>query len=282
LRPGELIRLAAEKGISALALTDHDTLAGLGEAKAEADIRGIRFIPGIELEINGNFPAAPSGEDEDPPGGPGPIRGEFHLLGLGLRRPSPALEEAIAGLSRGREQRNREMVDRLRDLGIAAEYEEIRALSGGGSVGRPHFAAFLIRRGIVKNQEQAFARYLAKGKPLYVPKAALDFPRAAALIKESGGVAVLAHPLSLYVAWGRLPGLLQGLAEQGLDGIEAWHPNAPVGTCKRLEALGLSLGLGITAGSDFHGSHRPDRKLGLTAGDRKIEDRFLAVIPGGV
>jgi predicted metal-dependent phosphoesterase TrpH len=267
LSPGELIRAAAERGLSALALTDHDTIDGLGEARNEAQERGIRFIPGIELEIEGNA------------GGGAAINGEFHLLGLGLRRPSPGLREAIAELSRRREQRNLEILDRMRDLDIRADYAEIRALSGGVSVGRPHFAAFLVQRKLVKDQEQAFSRYLGKGKPLYVPKAGLEFPRAAELIRESGGIAVLAHPMSLYVAWGRLPDLVRELRDQGLDGIEAWHPTAHVRTCKRLEDLGKALGLHITAGSDFHGGSRLDRKLGLTAGDRKIEDRYLTAIP---
>jgi predicted metal-dependent phosphoesterase TrpH len=120
---------------------------------------------------------------------------------------------------------------------------------------------------------------LGKGRPLYVPKEGLELGRALALIKEAGGIAVLAHPMSLYVSWGRLPGLIKELAEQGLDGIEAWHPTAKVRACKRLEELGLRLGLFITAGSDFHGETRPDRKLGISAGGRKIEEAILEAIP---
>jgi predicted metal-dependent phosphoesterase TrpH len=282
LTPGELIRLAAERGLSALALTDHDTIDGIEEARGEAEIRGIRFIPGIELEIDGtSLPGeAKPGEEKSGDGEKRlPPRGEFHLLGLGLRQPSPALREGIVELSLRREKRNLEILDKMRALGIEAEYDEIRALSGGGSVGRPHFAAFLVRRRVVKNPAQAFSRYLAKGKPLYVPKGGLDFRRAAGIIRESGGIAVLAHPLSLYVAWGRLPDLVRDLRDQGLEGIEAWHPNAPVRACQRLEALGKALGLYITAGSDFHGPSRPDRKLGITAGDRGIDEAFLQAIP---
>jgi predicted metal-dependent phosphoesterase TrpH len=170
-------------------------------------------------------------------------------------------------------------LERIREMGIQVHYEEIRSLSGGGSLGRPHFAAFLVNRGIVKNREQAFAHYLGKGKPFYVPKAGLEFKQALGFIKESGGIAVLAHPMSLFIAWGRLPAFIGELAEQGLEGIEAWHPTAKPHTCKRLERLGISLGLYITAGSDFHGEARPDRKLGLSAGGRKIEDSILEAIP---
>jgi predicted metal-dependent phosphoesterase TrpH len=187
--------------------------------------------------------------------------------------------EALAELSKLRETRNREILGRINEMGVKAEYEDIRSLSGGGSLGRPHFAALLINRGIVKNQAQAFDRYLGRGQPLYVPKDGLDFAEALELIRESGGIAVLAHPMSLYLAWGRLPAYITALARQGLDGIEAWHPTAGTRSCKRLEELGRSLGLVITAGSDFHGESRPDRKLGITAGGRKIEDSLLEAIP---
>jgi predicted metal-dependent phosphoesterase TrpH len=271
LTPGDLIKAAKARGLSAIALTDHDTLDGLSEAREEAVIQGIRFIPGIELEIRW-IPGA----DMPPDTG---ISGEFHLLGLGLREIGPGFREALGDLARRRDLRNMQILDRMGELGIKADYGEIRALSGGGSVGRPHFADLLVNRRIVKNREQAFAQYLGKGRPLYIPKEGLEFSRAVAIIGEAGGIPVLAHPGSLYVAWGRLPALVADLVAQGLRGIEAWHPTAKVRFCKRLEDLGKSLGLYITAGSDFHGASRPDRKLGITAGDRKIEDSFLDLIP---
>ena len=273
LSPEALIRSAAKRGLSAIALTDHDTLGGLEAAKNEAAALGIRFIPGIEFEI---------AWEADLSGNPllqRSIKGEFHLLGLGIDRPSEDFLNAAAELSRRRETRNQEILERMRTLGIYAGYGEVRAFSGGGSVGRPHFAALLVQRGIVKNRDQAFARYLAKGKPLYVPKAGLEFQRALRVIKESGGLAVLAHPTSLFTAWGRLPALIANLSRQGLDGIEAWHPTATVQTCGRLEKLGRSLGLVITAGSDFHGETRQGRQLGLSAGGRKIDDAVLKAIP---
>ncbi|GHV60356.1 phosphatase [Spirochaetia bacterium] len=261
LSPKELIQEAAKRGLSAIALTDHDTINGLEDARNEAAIGGIRFIPGIEMEITHSGP------------------GEFHLLGLGITRPSPAFRDAVSELSRLRETRNREILDKMHELSVEAAYEEVQALSGGHSVGRPHFAALLVNRGIVKNREQAFSRYLGVGKPFYAPKAGLDFERAVALIRESGGLPVLAHPMSLYVAWGRLPDMIRELKDKGLMGIEAWHPTAKIRACRRLEELGQELGLYITAGSDFHGEIRPDRRLGITSGGRKIEDAVLAAIP---
>ncbi|AEF83288.1 PHP domain-containing protein [Leadbettera azotonutricia] len=263
LSPQALVEEASKRGLTALALTDHDTINGLGEAEKTARKLGLHFIPGIELQIEWNQESG----------------GEFHLLGLGIRQPSPAFLEAVASLAKGREERNLEILERMHELSIDATYEEIRALSGGHSVGRPHFAAILVQRKIVKNREQAFRRYLGRGKPLYAPKKGLEFDKIVPLIKESGGIAVLAHPMSLFVAWGRLPELVKNLKERGLDGLEAWHPTAKPRSCKRLEELGKTLGLYITAGSDFHGEARPDRRLGITAGDKKIEDSVLEAIP---
>jgi predicted metal-dependent phosphoesterase TrpH len=264
LTPSELIQTARKRGLSTIALTDHDTLDGLEEAREEAAKQHIRFIPGIEIDIRYD---------------PITVSGEFHLLGLGLREPGPAFREALEEVSRLREERNRRILERMGEMGGKADYEEVRAISGGRTVGRPHFAALLVQRGLVKNREQAFEKYLGKGRPLYISKEGLEFTRALHIIRDAGGIPVLAHPMSLYLGWGRLPAFIADLAAQGLAGIEAWHPTAKVRSCKRLEELGTSLGLYITAGSDFHGESRPDRKLGITAGDRKIEDTLLNSIP---
>jgi predicted metal-dependent phosphoesterase TrpH len=270
--PELLMWEAKKRGISAIALTDHDTLGGLQVAENGAKAAGIRFIPGIEISISWTGKVI-SGA----PGlGPG---GEFHLLGLGIRLPTPAFLEAIAELSRRRENRNREILDRMHELSIEVSWEDVLALSGGHSVGRPHFANLLVKKKIVRNTAQAFSRYLKQGKPLYVPKAGLDFKEAAALIRESGGFPVLAHPMSLYVAWGRLPDLVKILQNYGLMGIEAWHPTAKPKSCQRLEKMGRTLGLYITEGSDFHGIVRPDRKLGCSNHGREISDAVLEAIP---
>ncbi|MDR0596989.1 MAG: PHP domain-containing protein [Treponema sp.] len=265
LSPAELIRSAKERGLTAIALTDHDTLDGLEEAREEAVRQGIEFIPGIEFDVDYE---------------PVTVHGEFHLLGLGLAIISPGFRDALVEIRRKREERNLRLLERIgEELGVNIDYGEVRALSGGGALGRPHFATLLVNRGIVKNQEQAFSEYLGKGQPLYIAKEKFEFARALGIIREAGGIPVLAHPLSLHIAWGRLPDFVADLAAQGLAGIEAWHPSAKVRSCRRLEALGRSLGLYITAGSDFHGNSRPDRKLGITAGDSPIGEGFLEAIP---
>ncbi|MDR0496703.1 MAG: PHP domain-containing protein [Treponema sp.] len=263
LSPSALVTEALKHGISTLALTDHDTIDGLEEAAKAASEQSIGFIPGIELEIAQN-------PDQ---------RGEFHLLGLGINKPSSGFLAAVKELTRRRQERNMGIVEKMNKAGIATSYDEIKSFAKGPSVGRPHFADFLVQRRIAKNREQAFLRYLGREKPFFIPKAGLEFERSVALIRESGGIAVLAHPMSLFVSWGKLPDMVKKLKEKGLDGLEAWHPTAKVSACKRLELLGKKLELYITAGSDFHGEKRPGRKLGITAGGRKIDELILETIP---
>ena len=263
LSPGDLIAFAAKKGLSTIALTDHDTINGLAEAKNAAQNHNIGFIPGIEVEISM----------------PERANGEFHLLGLGINKPNLAFIDAINMLLKGRDQRNQEIIKRASELNINITYDELLSYSGGKFIGRLHFAKLLIKKKVVKNIEQAFGRFLGKGKPLFIPKPALDFEKGVSIIRESGGLAVLAHPMSLYLAWSKLPDFINKLKSQGLDGIEAWHPSARVQDCKRLEELGHNNGLFITAGSDFHGENRPDRKMGHAAGGKKIERRILEAIP---
>jgi hypothetical protein len=142
-------------------------------------------------------------------------------------------------------------------------------------LGRPHFAAELVKKKVVKTRQQAFDRFLAKGRPWYVPRVGSGLDEAIVAIKDSGGVPVVAHPMSLYLSWGKLPDALQDFYERGVMGIEAFHPGARVTECLRLEELGRKIGYFITAGSDFHGEKiRADRKLGHTCGGRKIEDEI--------
>ena len=291
LPPAILIKEAVKQGLTALALTDHDTINGLESAKIAAKEEKIHFIPGIEVNINWKRGKSTDDFPHGVPGiGPG---GEFHLLGLGITSPTPAFISAIESLAHRREVRNHEILDRMVELsmiapdGQKAAWDELMTIAGkaqiskeaGNSLGRPHFAALLIKRKIVRNVNQAFARYLGVGKPLYVPKEGLIFEEAVNLIRESGGIPVLAHPISLFVAWGRLPDLIKTLKDMGLMGLEAWHPTAKQGSCRRLEALAKSLGLYVTEGSDYHGSIRPDRKLGYSSRGRKIDDSLLDAIP---
>lgn len=254
--PSELIEYAAGKNVSAIALTDHDTVDGIPEAKAKAKELGIEFCPGIELSIQ--WPT-----------------GEFHLLGMGLKTASKELLSAIDFLREERDNRNRKMAAKLQEQGVNISYDEVVEKAGTKTIGRPHFAALLIEKGIVKTRQQAFDRYFAMGRPCYIERTGLELEDAVKAIKTSGGIPVQAHPLSMYVSWGKIDNAMIDIQMRGVEGLEAWHPGTRVSEAYRLEELAKKLGMIATAGSDFHGEKvREDRKIGHTAGKSRIEDRF--------
>ena len=147
--------------------------------------------------------------------------------------------------------------------------------SGTKTIGRPHFAKLLMEKGIIKKTQQAFNLFLAKGRPCYVDKTGENLRKAVEAIKESGGIPVQAHPMSMYVSWGKMEDTMIDIQMHGVEGLEAWHPGTRVSEAYRLEELARKLGMTATAGSDFHGEKvRADRKIGYTAGKSKIEDKF--------
>ena len=256
--PREAAEYAIEKNLKVWALTDHDTVDGLFEAAktcAESE-SGIIFVPGIEINVR--WPT-----------------GEFHLLGLGLRTYSEDLKDLVADMTESRRNRNLEIVEKMNKDGISVTLEEIESLFAESQIGRPHFASYFVKIGKVKTQQEAFDRFLGKGKPYYANHEGADLDVAVQAIRSAGGVPVLAHPLSLYVSWGKMDETIEKIKRHGVEGIEAWHPGARVSEGHKLEELALRLGMFVTAGSDFHGKGvRADRHLGRTSGDRKIDDRF--------
>ncbi len=259
LSPSALVGLALERGLSALALTDHDSVTGIPEAEAVAKGSGLRLIRGVEVEIA-----------FEP--------GEFHLLGLRLERLDGELEAVLVRMRQSRDERNGRILARMRDAGFAATMEELRAVAGDGTVGRPHIATLLVQRKAVRTRQEAFDKYLGKGRPFYEGRDRLELRDAMRIVRESGGLLVVAHPLSLFVSWGRLGSLMDEWKELGVDGIEAFHPTAKISHCRRLERMARERGFRVTAGSDFHGAIRPERKLGRTAGNLVIGDEYLAEI----
>ena len=254
--PSQIIQKASEKNIKVIAITDHDTTAGLKEALEEGKKLGVTVVPGIELNIT--FPT-----------------GEFHLLGHGLKEPSKSLINIVENVIKNRNDRNLQIIEKMNADGVLLTIEEITNDYPDTVIGRPHFAAELVKLKVVKTRQQAFDQYLARGRKWYVPRICTNLDEAIVAIRESGGVPVIAHPMSLYLSWGRLPDFLKDCYEKGVVGIEAFHPGARVTECLRLEELGRKLGFIITAGSDFHGEKiRADRKLGHTCGGKKIEDKY--------
>ena len=254
--PTQIIQKASEKNIKVIAITDHDTFAGIDEAQKEGKKLGVTVVPGIELNIT--FPA-----------------GEFHLLGHGIKEPSKSLKEIVENVIQNRNERNHLIVEKMNQDGIAINIEEIESDFPNTVIGLPHFAAELVKHKIVKTRQQAFDQYLARGRKWYVPRVCTNLDEAIVAIRESKGVPVVAHPMSLYLSWGKLPDFLKECYEKGVVGIEAFHPGARVTECLRIEEIGRKIGFIITAGSDFHGEKiRSDRKLGHTCGNKKIDDKY--------
>ncbi len=254
--PAELVNFACSKGVSVLAVTDHDTTAGLEEAAVASEQAGITFVPGIEINIQ--WPT-----------------GEFHLLGLGLQKTSESLDSIIKFQEQERYNRNVQMAQKLQEAGVDITFEEVLEHFDTKNIGRPHFAQLMVEKKIVKTRQLAFDKYFAKGRSCFVDRTGADLKMAIKSIKESGGVPVIAHPLSLYVSWGKIEDTIRGIRDAGVVGLEAWHPGARHGEAIRLEELARRLDMFVTGGSDFHGEKvRADRHIGYTAGNKKIDDRF--------
>ncbi len=260
--PEKLIELALGLGLSALALTDHDTLDGIEKAGERAAGTGLRFIAGVEIEIERDGTS-----------------GEFHLLGLGLSEHREELEAALGRLREARHRRNLRMVEKLNRDGIPVTMEELAGIAGGKVVSRAHFARLFMNKKIVSSVDAAFSRLIGKGQPYYEPRTCLALAEAVRLIHGAGGIAVIAHPVSLGLRGPALRQYLSFCKDQGVDGLEVWHPNHSLGECRRFSSLAAGLGLLVTGGSDFHGEHMPRRKLGFSSGGRPIPDTLLASLP---
>jgi 3',5'-nucleoside bisphosphate phosphatase len=255
--PERLVDLARGMGLAALALTDHDTLDGLDRARTAAEAVGLAFFNGVEIEI----------EHEG---------GEFHLLGLGLDSSAASgLRDALTRVQAARAARNEKMAERLRQGGFDVTIEEVSRLAGGLIVSRAHFARLLVQKKAVSSVNTAFKRLIGKGMPYYEPRACLGLPEATAHIKAAGGVAVIAHPVSLGLKGPALRSFVAACRDQGVGGLEAWHPNQSLKECHKLERLARGLGILVSGGSDFHGEHIPNRKLGLSSGGRPVPDSLL-------
>ncbi|MBI3595634.1 MAG: PHP domain-containing protein [Nitrospirae bacterium] len=257
LTPMELIRYAATKRLGALALTDHDCVDGLNEAVAEGERLGIEVIPAVELSA-------------DHP------EGTMHVLGFFINRRHEGFCSRLRRLQEARKERNPKIVQKLQGLGLNITYDEVVAASGGGQVGRPHFAKVLIQKGYVSSMHEAFERYLKKGAPGYVEKFRFSPQEAIAAIHEAGGVAVLAHPFTLYKEpSAMLDPLLGVLAGNGLDGMEVVYSTYSEEQSRYYRELAEKYHLLASGGSDFHGAHKPGIDLGVGMGKLQIPFELL-------
>ena len=242
LAPKNLVALARQRNVAAIAITDHDTMAGIPEALDEGRNQEVEVIPGIEISALHNGTA-------------------MHMLGYGLNHEGPGLQEGLTALQEARHIRNKGIIAKLNKMGIKINLAELTRPSGG-QIGRPHIASLLVKKGVVKTVNQAFFRYLKNNGPAFVDSYKLPAAEAISLIKNAGGLAFLAHPAGIDPTLSSLAVLLEDLKNLGLSGLELYHPKHSAKTRNILEKLGEDIGLLFSGGSDFHGDLNKDIKLG--------------------
>ena len=269
--PEAVIALAAAGGLGGLALADHDTCAGLARAAAAADAHGLELVPAVELSAEVSVERAG-----------GPVAESVHVLGYWIDPDAPGLEAEMTRLRASRGDRATRILELLDALGVGVAADRVRVLAGDAPVGRPHIARAMVEAGHVVDEREAFDRFLADGAEAHVPKHALDPVAAVRVLREAGGVAVLAHP-SLF---GPRDGadevpldLVVRMAEAGLGGIEADHAEHRRSQATRWRSVAGELGLVVTGGSDHHG--RPGDAVGTAVTAREALEGLRSLRSAG-
>lgn len=234
LSPTQLVEMAGQNGVRMLALTDHDTLAGLEEAAAAAALQNMTFVPGVELTCRWGSRV-------------------IHLLGLGINPGHAGWQKYLDHLSLLRDARAVKIAARLEARGLPADLlEQAKELAGNGQIGRPHFARVLLKQGVVSSESEAFDRFLGQGKTGDVKAEWPDMQEAIAQVKASGGYAILAHPTKYKLTFSRLRILVADMVRVGLDGFEAGYPGVSQEQTGLLMRLAEQHDLLVSSGSDFH------------------------------
>ena len=254
--PSELVSYALEKNLSAFALTDHDTTAGLSEALAAAEGTNLEVIPGIE------FSTEYHGKD-------------IHIVGLDIAYQSEFFQSQLQNFQDSREIRNKKMIAKMQEHHIDISWEEMKNLFGDAVWTRAHFAEYLRQNGYVRNMDDAFLRFLGDHAPCFVPREKVSPAQAVRLIRDTGGIAVLAHPILYHLTDDQLSALIRSLKKEGLIGIEAVYSTYLGYQEDEMRRLARHHDLCISGGSDFHGSIKPLIDLGCGRGNLKIPYAFL-------
>lgn len=259
LAPADLVTQASRRGLTILALTDHDTTAGLAEAIVAGEAHGVRVIPGIELSTDVSA-------------------GEIHVLGYGIDPASTTLQAALERYRAARLERAARIVARLRELGIHLPEGSVQASASDASLGRPHIARALVAAGHVQTVSEAFDRYLGNDKPAYIASERKPTPaEAIALIRSVGGLPVHAHPFTS----NEFPNSLPGMIEAGLAGIEVYYAEYTHDRREALARIAAEHGLLATGGSDYHGEQFKERRaLGSVDLPSEVLQRFLDRLSG--
>jgi hypothetical protein len=253
--PERIPELAHAAGCTAVALTDHDRVDGLAAAASVAAGLGLELVRGVEISC------------EHP--------GTMHLLVYFVAEGDGPLQDELARLQDARDNRNRRMAARLGELRLPVTYDEIQQEAGGMGAGRPHIASILVRKGVVGSIQEAFDVWLAKGQPAYMDKERLAPDVAVRLAVASGGVPVLAHPLSLGLSPADTAATVAELSDHGLAGVESIYGRYSPEERAAMAALARENGLVATGGSDHHGTYKPDLKVGVGRGDLNVPDSVL-------
>jgi len=253
--PEELADKVKVIGLQAVALTDHDTTSGTEIFRNALEGTDVEVIPGVELSV--------SPPDEN-------SKMTIHMLGYYIDINNRALQTALEEVRDGRESRNKKIIKRLNDLGFDITYEEVSAYAGEDVVGRPHFAHALIARKIVSQKQRAFDNYLGKGKPAYVERFRLTAADSIRLIREAGGLPVLAHPITLRLGYNKLYDFVSSLKDLGLAGMEIYYSEHKAKHIRDYLRIADKLDLIETGGSDFHGEGNDILHLGVGFGNLNV------------
>lgn len=257
LSPTALVELAAASGLDAIAVTDHDTFQGVAEAVEAGKRLGVEVIPGAELSL------------ESPEG-----TGWIHVVALWLPERADELQKAFDWVIEGRANRNHEIVAKLRSLGVNITYEAVAARAKG-TVGRPHFAQELMALGVASSMDEAFKVWVGDNGRAYVPKRKLTPQRAFALLNDIGATSILAHPFALKLSYPETEKMVRRLMDLGLDGMEVYYSEHSPADTKAYGEMADRLGLLKSGGSDFHGTNKPEIRLGVGRGNLDIPNELL-------
>ena len=256
--PEELVIRGRQIGLTAMALTDHDNMGGVRDFLAACRTHGMTGIAGVEI----------SADVEEG-------TGTLHILGYGLDPEHPLVKESLGRVLDGRAWRNGQILSKLNELGLEVEWAEVQACAGEDVVGRPHLAQALVNRDYVSSVQEAFDRFLAKGRPAYVDRYRLYPEEGIRMIREAGGVAVIAHPFTWKSDESALEAGLGALKTVGLAGVEAVYSEYGPERTVALLRMAKKHGLLTTGGSDYHGLAKPDIALGKGFGALYVPDEYL-------
>ena len=252
--PAEAVRLAKEAGLSAIAITDHDTVSGYAEAAEAGKKYGVEVVPGIEISTK--------------------YGRAVHILGYYIDPDSDKLAPVLEWVVHDRDERNRKMAELMAADGLPVSYEEMHRRFGA-VIGRPHFAEVLVELGLAKDVRDAFDRYVEKGQKYYLPRNFLSIERSIEIIREAGGVPVLAHPFQYKLDDAGLRELIEHCMESGLQGMECRYSGYSVEQSKYLGCLAEKYGLIKTGGSDFHGDNKRHISIGTGTGHLEVPYKYL-------